>query len=85
MGKQGVKQLNFDTWKPLNFYLLREKYANQHFCHPILPQVCPFYLADRMSMLVCEFLKIIKIAQLSFGSDHFNFNRQHPPRTCLPF
>ena len=65
MGKQGVKQLNFDTWKPLNFYLFRKNYANQHFCDPILPQVCPFYLADRTSMLVCEFLKIIKIAVIA--------------------
>ena len=65
MGKQGVKQLNFDTWKPLNFYLFRKKYANQHFCDPILPQVCPFYLADRTSILVCEFLKIINIAVIA--------------------
>ena len=65
MGKQRVKQLNFDTWKSLNFYLLRKKDTNQHLCHPILPQVCPFHLVDPMSMLFCEFLKIIKIAVIA--------------------
>ena len=60
MGKQGVKQLNFDTWEP--FLPVRKKYALcvSTFCHLILLQVCPIYLADTMSMLVCEFLKIIK-------------------------
>ena len=62
MGKQGVKTVTFCHLENIEFLTAQKNLCESTFYHPILPQVCPFYLADPISVLDCEFLKVIKMA-----------------------